>query len=148
MHCLKLHRTCLIHVAYCIICIFKLSNVFVVASINGFKCQGDTLCSVRNIVHFHGSLNDVPSNIIIARLSPVSDHMHTCRMPMRMYNGTRPSMFTISQFTILDCSDLIDLMDSFHAGSRKFLLVTFWPARVSRKLTTDTGASGIPLFEI
>lgn len=65
-----------------------------------------------------------------------------------MSNLTTSFRLTASQIVSHICGDLINVLESFQRGGRKFLLIVFGPAPVLSRLTTTNNAFEVKVTEM
>lgn len=136
IHCLE--SPCAIFHSYIsstvIFTCIKLVTFFVLMISTGLEYQVPIFCSAANILRVHSSIMDVPSNTSTVRFSPIPNQARTCKLPMWSNASMILSALTASQFPVRNCGALIGLKDSFQVGSRKSILIEFWPMPVFSKL--------------
>lgn len=98
-----------------------------------FESKGTILHFVRNIMRRHWSMNDSPSNTCMAKFSTIPKQARMSSLIMRVKHGMMPLLFTVSQFAVRDCCNLIHLIGSLQARCRKSWLITKGLTSVSSK---------------
>lgn len=138
--------TQMMSVTYCLIGGFMLpSNTFILVYIeifavffiiiaNGFKCQGATFPSARNVPHMHWLIEDIRSNTSTARFTRISNQVCMCSWPVCKSKGTMALKLTTSWDD--SGGNLVGLMKYSELGGRKSLFTKIGRAPVFHKFFT------------
>lgn len=107
--------------------------------------EGQTFCSAGSIPQMHMSIINVTSITSTARFSTIPNQAFTDKGLVRTNKGTISSTLTTSQFSVRNDGHLIYLVDTFHLGGRKYVLLKLGFAPVLSKLSTVIKAFNITL---